>query len=414
MEGLFGGTQAPSTYQGQDDVLGLGTGGNQQVQPIAQTGDLHSQQLFGQQPQITGQLPPQVSIQQAQAQQVSALQAPAPAAQTLTQMQLQSQLQPQSQQSLTQMQIPQTRDQILSEMMKIGQQIGKRVDPEKVNSLSDYDLQQQYFEALNEAQQPEQLQQSQQLQQANQLQPQEPENLSEIERLQKQNEEMGKLLAQLMGMNQQQSFPKNPQYGQQMPQLPGQYQQSQNGQFMSPQQFQQMQNLQQTQPQLQLPQLNSEEFYAKLEENPSRAIAEITTPLVEQALTQQAQQFQSYLQQMREQQQREQQIQQFYSQQIDYLKQTHPDFDQYRHVAAQVLNERPHYAMMENGLVYAYEEAKQRVQAYNQQQLQYRQPMHQQQILQKQVAALPGTVNYFQEPQPQNPFGTITRKGIFG
>ncbi len=199
-----------------------------------------------------------------------------------------------------------------------------------------------------------------------------------------------------------------------MTQLPGQYEQPQYSQFMSQQQMQHLQPRQQQQSQIQLPQIDSEEFYAKLEENPSGAIAEITTPLVEKALAEQAQQFQSYLQQMREQQQREQQIQQFYSQQIDYLKQTHPDFDQYRHVAAQVLNERPHYAMMENGLVYAYEEARQRVQAYNQQQFQYQQPLNQQQMIQKQVATMPGTVNYFQQPQSQNPFGTVTRKGIFG
>ncbi len=379
MEGIFGGQPTPPTTQGQEDAFGLETAESPQIQQTVQPGVQVQNQVPTQRPQSSAEPMPQSE----------------PVQQMLPAPQRQNQLQ--TQQSEQQIPIPQTRDQILSEMMRIGQQIGKRIDLEKVNAMSDYDLQQQYFEALKD------LQQSEQPEEAQQQQPS-----SELKRLQKQNQEMGKLLTQLMGANQQQAVSQYPQPRQQMTQLPGQYLQPQYGQS---QQFQQIHNQQQ---QSQLPQINSEEFYSRLEENPSGAIAEITTPLVEKALAQQAQQFQSYLQQTREQQQREQQIQQFYSQQIDYLKQTHPDFDQYRHVAAQVLNERPHYAMMENGLVYAYEEAKQRVQSYNQQQFQHQQPVNQQQTIQKQVAGVPGTVNYFQKPRSENPFGSVIRKGIFG
>ncbi len=193
MEGLFGGTSGTPISQGQEDAFGLGTG-SQQVQQTVQLGEHH---VTAQEPMIPGQQ--QIPTQQAQISNQHLQQIPGQQSQMSGQLPQQPLTQQvHTQQPVPQVQIPQTREQILSDMMRIGQQIGKRVDIEKVNSLSDYDLQQQYFEVLKEVQQP--------------AEPEEPQQQtsSELERLQKQNEEMGKLLAQLMGTNQQQPFPQYP------------------------------------------------------------------------------------------------------------------------------------------------------------------------------------------------------------
>lgn len=314
---------------------------------------------------------------------------------------------------------PTSREQLVQSLAAMAQNAGAELDLNLVATKSDQELQNEYNEALKEVGAINPVNQSQQ---------------QKLELMQQQFNAMAQYIAMMQGQGQ----PQLPVYGFQ-PQVPQQpyglpYQQTPIPPYPQPAQPQQPRDplgrfmsppAQPQYPQTpQTPQIDPEKFWEQFNEKGPEALTPIIDYQVQTALAQ----FQPMLQEVQQlrqvvsQQQQEKQLQQHFTTQINGLRQKYgQDFDQYRTAVAKVIETKPYYAGLPNGLELAYLEAKQMASTYQPQQPGYNpqqlQNMFQQQQAAKMAAQMPGSTGYYQVPQSQqqayNPFGAVEKKSIF-